>query len=88
MCFEGVDLQRVREMNLALLRAALGGGADCHFFVSIRRVHAGIPITNAQFERFHSNFVKALEMSGVTGEDLENASEVIAAYKTDVVNLE
>ncbi|CAG9325594.1 unnamed protein product [Blepharisma stoltei] len=82
--FVGKDVERVKAMNAGLLKAALGT-AENHFFTSIRRVHVGMGITGAHYDRFVSNLFQVLRERGVIEQDLEDVSDVISSFRSDVV---
>jgi hemoglobin len=81
--FTGKDVNKVKAMNTHLLECALGNTSE-HFSVSVKRVHAGMTVNRAAFNRFVELFLAVMREKGVTAADLEEIAEVLAAFEDDV----
>jgi len=82
--FVGKDVSRIKSMHNALLSAALqrDGG---HFPVSVVRVHKALGITEEIFNRYVYYYKKSLKEHGISKNDIETISNIILAFKSDLV---
>lgn len=82
--FVGKDVNRIKNMHNVLLSAALqrDGG---HFPISVLRVHKTLGITNEVFDRYVYYYKKSLKEHGILKNDVEAISNIILAFKSDLV---
>lgn len=82
--FIGVDLEHVQKRLTAQICEASGG--PCHYSgPDMHSVHAGMNITEAQFNALVEDLVKSLNQHGVPQREQRELLHLLAAMKKDIV---
>jgi hemoglobin len=82
--FEGVDLARLRRHQVAFLRAALGGPGS-HRGRPLAAAHAGLGVTDADFDRVAGHLAAVLTGIGAATADVDAVVAAVAPLRADVV---
>ncbi len=88
--FEKVSLDRLHRMQFQFIAAALDGPVE-YTGAELNAIHRGRGITAHHFAKFCGHFADAVEASGATPRDVDNALGRLATYKdkiTGEVNLD
>lgn len=83
--FIGVDLKRVEE-QLAQQVCAATGGPCTYTGGSMRKVHTGMNITEAQFNALVEDLVESLNTHGVRQREQNELLSALGGMKEDIVN--
>ena len=83
--FIGADLEHVEARLIEQICAATGG--PCVYTGgSMLAVHTGMNITEAQFNAFVEDLVKALDKNGVRPREKQELLQALGGMKKDIVN--
>ena len=88
--FEKVPMDRLHRMQFQFIAAALDGPVE-YTGAELNAIHRGRGITAHHFARFCGHFADAVEASGATPRDVDDALGRLATYKdliTGEVNLD
>lgn len=82
--FEGVDMARLKAHQRAFIAAALGGPA---IFAGrdMAAAHAGLEITNADFDAVVAHLVDTLTSLGVPDHTISEIGAALAPLRADIV---
>lgn len=81
--FEGVSMDRLRQMQYHFLASAFDGPAE-YSGADLTRIHAGRGITAKHFAAFCGHFADALEEHGASKRDVDDALGRLAMYKDKI----
>ena len=81
--FDGVEIERVRNMQFHFLASAFDGPAE-YSGNDLTQIHAGRGITAKHFARFCGHFADAMEDFGVSQRDIDDALGRLAVYKDKI----
>lgn len=81
--FEGVSMDRLRQMQFHFLASAFDGPAE-YSGSDLTRIHAGRGITAKHFAKFCGHFADALEHHDVSPRDVDDALGRLAIYKDKI----
>ena len=82
--FEGIDLPRLRRHQTALLVQVTGGPVE-YSGRALAEGHAGLGITESDFDRVVGHLVDTLTALGVSGEDIGEVGAALGAHRDDIV---
>ena len=85
--FNGVDLKRLKEQQVAFFSQALGGPAR-YKGPEMRPLHAHMPIEQRHFDRVAQHLVASLKSLQVEKEAIDEILAVVAPMARDIVNTE
>lgn len=88
--FEKVPMDRLRRMQFQFIAAALDGPVE-YTGAELNAIHRGRGITAHHFAKFCGHFADAVEESGATPRDVDEALGRLATYKDQItgeVNLD
>jgi hemoglobin len=83
--FAGVNMQKLKGRQVEFFAAALGG-PDLYQGSSMRKVHAGRGISQADFDKVAFHLVAALTAAGVSAETIARIAETITPLSGDIVS--
>jgi hemoglobin len=83
--FAGVNMQKLKGRQVEFFAAALGG-PDLYQGSSMRKVHAGRGISQADFDKVAFHLVAALTAAGVPAEMIARIAETITPLSADIVS--
>ena len=84
--FEGADMLRLRESQVAFLAFALGGPA-LYDGGSIREIHRPLSLTEEHFEVVCDHLLATLQELLVPGPVIDEVMSIVAAMHDDVLDL-
>ena len=82
--FEGVDMQRLRNMQYEFIASALGGPV-AYSGQELQSIHAGRGITAKHFSKFVGHLASAMEDRNVAADDVHEMLGKIAMYRDKVI---
>ena len=83
--FDGVNMPKLKGRQVEFFAAALGG-PDFYQGGSMRQVHAGRGISQADFDRVAFHLTAALAAAGVPAETIAQIIKAIAPLADDIVS--
>jgi hemoglobin len=83
--FAGTDMPRLKGRQVEFFAAALGG-PDFYRGASMRQVHAGRGISQADFDRVAFHLAAALDAAGVPGETIGQIAAAVMPLADDIVS--
>jgi hemoglobin len=83
--FAGTNMPKLKGRQVEFFAAALGG-PDIYQGASMRQVHAGRGISQADFDQVAVHLVGALDAAGVAGETVEQIAKAITPLADDIVS--
>ena len=82
--FEGIDLARLRRHQTALLSQVTGGPVE-YSGRELAAGHAGLGITDADFDRVVGHLVATLTDLGVSEDDIGAVGAALGAHRGEIV---
>ncbi|WP_138735769.1 group I truncated hemoglobin [Modestobacter excelsi] len=82
--FEGIDLPRLRRHQTALLSQVTGGPVE-YSGRDLAAGHAGLDITDADFDRVVGHLVATLTELGVAEDDIGAVGAALATHRGEIV---
>jgi hemoglobin len=83
--FAGVNMQKLKGRQVEFFAGALGG-PDSYQGASMRKVHAGRGIGQADFDKVAFHLAAALAAAGVPAETIAQIAEAITPLSGDIVS--
>ena len=83
--FAGTNMPKLKGRQVEFFAAALGG-PDIYQGASMRQVHAGRGISQADFDQVAVHLVGALDAAGVPGETVGQIAKAITPLADDIVS--
>ena len=83
--FAGANMQKLKGRQVEFFAAALGG-PDCYQGASMRQVHAGRGISQADFDRVAYHLAGSLADAGVPPEIIAKIAAAITPLADDIVS--
>jgi hemoglobin len=81
--FEGVSMERLRNMQYHFLASAFDGPAD-YSGAELTKIHSGRGIKGPHFAKFCGHFADAMEAHGVAARDVDDALGRLAMFKDKI----
>jgi hemoglobin len=83
--FRGTSMSRLQALQVDFFCAALGGTPHTYRGRDMRSAHAGLAISDGDFDAVATHLVTTLESAGVDGELIKQVVAAIAPLRADIV---